>query len=214
MRHRIEHNRTLLFNHVGKLPQHGLSSQICLSAFGFSVRALSVCQRCRLCCEHVYCLSVRASPFVARFCRAFSSKPGFVFSVLVSEWNHIKYVLRIGTGYSVSIEFLFNERVACCQFGTKHIFLWLFKATYGNAHAGVNLYFASNCLAARVDVNIVKTGEKAESLYYVLTTSKSRSSTGTPLLYDWTWDNAGCHVKWNDMQHAVLSSAVRLILRL
>lgn len=60
MQHRIEHNGTLLFNYVGKLPQHGVSSQISLSAFGFwSCTVSSSFQEVMLTvCEHVYYMSV------------------------------------------------------------------------------------------------------------------------------------------------------------
>lgn len=74
MQHRIEHNRTLLFNHVGKLPQHGLSSQISLSAFGFwSCTVSSSFQEVMLTVrERVRRVSVCTSPFVACFGEAFS----------------------------------------------------------------------------------------------------------------------------------------------
>lgn len=84
MRHTIEHNRTLLFNHVGKLPQHGLSSQISLSAFGFwsCTVSLSFQEVMLTVREHVYCISVCASPLIACFGERFPQKqtPGFVFS--------------------------------------------------------------------------------------------------------------------------------------
>lgn len=51
-------------------------------------------------------------------------------------------------------------------------------------HVLVLIYIASDGIAAHVDVFIVKIGGKKESWYYVPTTSKSRSSTGTPPLYD------------------------------
>lgn len=77
MQHRIEYNRTLLFSHVGKLPQHGLSSQISLSAFGFwwcTVRS-SFQELMLTVCEHVYWIRVRVC---FHFGECFT--PGFVCS--------------------------------------------------------------------------------------------------------------------------------------
>lgn len=56
MQHRAKHNRTLLLNHIGKLPQHGLSSQISLSALGFwsCTVSLSFQEVMSAACEHVY----------------------------------------------------------------------------------------------------------------------------------------------------------------
>lgn len=60
MLHRTEHNRTLLLNHIGKLPQHGLSSQISLSALGFRSCTVSLlfqevmsAVRVNMCTEYV-----------------------------------------------------------------------------------------------------------------------------------------------------------------